>query len=117
MRRARCRWESAATVVDGVMRAMVSSRAALTGPILATATSRSNTSALEVVGTGGEDLLEADCALTQILFEFRPQSANRVRLPQRNHPALAQAGRGTRHSEANLRLLGFARRRQGGPGS
>jgi hypothetical protein len=31
----------------------------------------------EVVGTGGEDLLEADRALTQILFEFRPDPRTR----------------------------------------
>ena len=46
MRRARCRSVSPATVLDGLMRAMVSRWLALTGPIFGTETSRSNTSAL-----------------------------------------------------------------------
>jgi hypothetical protein len=45
MRRVRCRSDSSQTVLDVLMRAMVSSRPALIGPIFGTATSRSNTSA------------------------------------------------------------------------
>jgi class 3 adenylate cyclase len=48
----------------------------------------------EVVGTGGQDLLQADRALTQIPFEFRPQRANAVRPPERDHPTLGRAAQG-----------------------
>src|SRR3954447_17936375 len=54
----------------------------------------------EVAGAGGEDLLEADRALTQILFEFRPQASNLVGLPERVHPALGGARRGDRRGAA-----------------
>src|SRR5690348_2290473 len=46
----------------------------------------------EVAGPGGEDLLEADRALTQILLEFRPRASNLVSVPERDHPALERAG-------------------------
>src|SRR5205807_40445 len=48
----------------------------------------------EVAGAGGKDLLEADYAITQIPFEFRPQASNLVRLPEPVHPALGGARRG-----------------------
>jgi hypothetical protein len=42
----------------------------------------------EVVGRGGEDLLEADIAGMQLLLEFRPPGSNMVCLSERDLPAL-----------------------------
>ena len=81
MRRARCRSESSPTVLDGLMRAMVEQPARFDRADLRHRDEQvEHLGAGEVVGTGGEDLLEADRALTQILFEFRPQPSNLVRL-------------------------------------
>ena len=99
----RCRSESAPTVLDGLMWAIVSRWAALTGPILGTARSRLNTwrwRGNRCRRWRGSP--RADVALPQILFEFRPQASNLVRLPERDHPALGRAGRGDRQKRPPL---------------